>query len=143
MLYRIKYWNGSDFVPVNNPSGLGLRSGEYNRTGFNDVKNQPFSDWRLIQQKISDGKSRNGWSSRLPFTQASPPVVSAGADRSVMPQAKHTFRKGSIGNPVTKIEWSKKISPGDVTFAMETHLRRQQHSIKPGEYILQLTVQGR
>ena len=96
--YRIKYWNGSDFVPVNNPSGLGLRSSEYNRTGFDDVKTTILRPGALIHQTGFRWESRNGWSFQAPGSPNHPPVVSAGADRSVMPSGKTLpFRKGSIG----------------------------------------------
>ena len=31
---RLLYWNGGDFVPVSNPSGLGLAENKYNTTIF-------------------------------------------------------------------------------------------------------------
>jgi len=36
--YRIKYWDGNDFVPVKNVTGLGLENGKYNVTTFEPVQ---------------------------------------------------------------------------------------------------------
>src|SRR5258708_27863983 len=35
--YRIEYWNGNSFVPVQNASGLGLVNNQYNTTTFDEV----------------------------------------------------------------------------------------------------------
>lgn len=35
--YRILYWNGSDFVPVSNPRGMGLAEDTFNTTTFEEI----------------------------------------------------------------------------------------------------------
>src|SRR5689334_197072 len=34
---RLKYWNGKEFVSVENPAGLGVRKDEFNTTRFEEV----------------------------------------------------------------------------------------------------------
>lgn len=34
---RLKYWDGNDFVPVKNPSGLGVEGDKFNVTTFEEV----------------------------------------------------------------------------------------------------------
>ena len=139
--FRIKYWNGSDFVPVKNTTGLKFRNGEYNRTGFDNIKT-------TILRLEADSADRfpmgiQEWMVfQAPGSPNHPPVVSAGADRSVMPSGK-TYLSGKVRsvNPVTKITWSKKSGPGDVTFADARKLETTATFNKTGEYVLQLTVQ--
>ena len=35
---RLLFWNGEDFVPVRNPSGLGVAESKYNTTTFDEVR---------------------------------------------------------------------------------------------------------
>ncbi len=139
--YRIKYWDGNDFVPVKNPSGLEFRNDEYNRTGFDDVKT-------TILRLEADSADRfpmviQEWMVfQAPGSPDHPPVVSAGADRSVMPSGK-TYLSGKVKSvtPVNNVKWSKKSGPGNVVFADPGKLETTAKFSSTGEYILQLTVQ--
>jgi DUF1680 family protein len=139
--YRIKYWDGNDFLPVKNPSGLEPRNGEYNRTGFDAVRTS-------ILRLEADSADRfpmaiQEWMVfQAPGSPDHPPVVSAGADRSVMPSGK-TYLSGKVKSvtPVKNVRWSKKSGPGNVVFADPGKLETSATFSNTGEYILQLKVQ--
>jgi len=138
---RIKYWNGSDFVPVVIPSDFELRKGNYNRIPFDEVKTK-------ILRLEADSADRfpmgiQEWMVfQVPGSPDHPPVVTAGPERSVMPYGK-TYLSGKVRsvNPVAKTVWSKKSGPGNVTFGNESKLETTAEFSKTGVYILQLTVQ--
>src|SRR5512133_1989699 len=114
--YRLKYWNGSEFIPVKNPSGLGLENNKFNNTTFDPVHTSRLRlevdsaerftatllEWIVLQSPGSPGI---------------PPVVNAGGDRSVMTGGK-TYLSGKIRSvtPVSKTVWNKVSGPGDVIF---------------------------
>ncbi len=139
--YRIKYWDGNDFVPVKNPSGLEFRNGEYNRTTFDDIQT-------TILRLEADSADRfpmaiQEWMVfQAPGSSDHPPVVSAGTDRSVMPSGK-TYLSGKVRSvtPVNSVRWSKKSGPGNVVFADAAKLETSATFSNIGEYILQLKVQ--
>src|SRR4051812_42347049 len=85
--YRITYWNGQNFVPVNNPQGLGLENNRFNSTRFDEVNTTKMrievdSADRLTSTLIE-------W---MVYPSANskpyPPVITAGADRDVMISGK-------------------------------------------------------
>jgi DUF1680 family protein len=136
--YRIKYWDGNDFVPVNNPAGLGLVNQEYNLTTFDKVTTLklrleidsidrfplPVMEWMVIQAENSPDH---------------PPVVNAGVDRSVMKNGK-TYLSGTVKSvtPVKKVSWKKVSGPGDVQFADAGKLNTTATFTSEGDYILSL-----
>ncbi|MBG0859162.1 MAG: glycoside hydrolase family 127 protein [Bacteroidales bacterium] len=140
-VYRIQYWDGSSFAPVKNASGLGLQNNNYNRTTFEKVQTTrlrleadsadrfPASvlEWMVIQADNSPDH---------------PPVVYAGADRSVMPDGK-TYLTGKVKSvtPVSRVTWSKKSGPGEVTFKGMNNLEATAAFSKTGDYVVLLTVQ--
>ena len=80
---RLLYWDGKDFVPVKNPSGLAVEGNKYNTTTFDEV-----STSRLRLEIDSSGNYSTGileWkvydSGKSPDF---PPRVTAGVDRVVM-----------------------------------------------------------
>ena len=115
--YRIKYWDGNDFVPVKNVKGLGLLNNQFNITLFDEVQTTrlrlevdsadrfPASilEWIVVQAASSPDL---------------PPVVNAGIDRSVILGGK-TYLAGKVKSvtPVNKITWTKLSGPGNVSFA--------------------------
>lgn len=137
--YRIKYWDGNQYVLVKNVTGI--NNNQYNRVVFDPVKTTrlrlevdsadrfPVSvlEWKVFQ---------------TPGSQDHPPVVLAGPDRSVMPSGK-TYLSGKVKSvtPVSKTSWSKKSGPGDVFFADENKLETTATFNKTGDYILRLIVQ--
>jgi DUF1680 family protein len=140
--YRIKYWNGNDFVQVENAVGLGLVNDKYNRTVFDPVQTTKLRleidsverfvstllEWKVIQKENSPDH---------------PPVTKAGVDRSVMLNGK-TYLMGSVKSvtPVTGVSWSKEAGPGNVSFAEKESLETTATFSETGEYILKLTVNG-
>ena len=139
--FRIKYWDGNDFMPVKNPSILEIRNDEYNRTTFDDVKT-------TILRLEADSADRfpmaiQEWMVfQTPGSQDHPPVVSAGGDRSVMPSGK-TYLSGKVKSvtPADNVMWSKKSGPGNVVFADAGKLKTSATFSNTGEYTLQLKVQ--
>ncbi|NSW94149.1 MAG: glycoside hydrolase family 127 protein [Bacteroidales bacterium] len=139
-VYKIKYWNGSEFVPVTNPSGLGLVNGEFNRTTFDPVQTTRLRlevdsaerfpatilEWQVFQS---------------PGSPDHPPVVNAGIDRSVIVGGK-TYLAGSVRSvtPVTKLLWQKKSGPGEVKFEDPGKLTTTATFTKTGKYILEMTA---
>ncbi|MBE3139110.1 MAG: Tat pathway signal protein, partial [Thermoplasmata archaeon] len=115
--YRIKYWNGNDFVPVKNATGLGLVNNLFNISTFDLVQTTQLRmevdsvdrflgtmlEWMVFQ---SDNSPNH------------PPVVTSGVDRSVMLGGK-TYLSGGVKSvtPYNKITWSKVSGPGNVNFA--------------------------
>jgi DUF1680 family protein len=138
--YRLKYWNGSEFVPVINPVGLGLVNNQFNKTTFNEVETT------RLRLEID---SANRFTATLlewiviktPDSPDIPPVVNAGADRSVMLGGK-TYLSGKVRSvsPVSKVVWSKTSGPGNVTFSDQGALETNAIFSKTGDYILTLTV---
>ncbi len=138
--YRIKYWNGSDFVPVNNPAGLALVNNQFNRTTFDKVQTT-----RLRLEADSADRFTTTLLEWVVLKTADspdiPPVVNAGTDRSVMLGGK-TYLSGRIRSlsPVNKSVWTKTSGPGSVTFADQGALATTATFSETGNYILTLNV---
>ncbi len=138
--YRIKYWDGSDFVTVKNVTGLGLENRQYNLTTFDKIKTTKLRleidsveripgsllEWMVIQS----GDSLNH-----------PPVVTAGVDRSVMLNGR-TYLSGGVKSvtPVGRIAWNKTAGPGNVVFSNPDDLKSTATFSAPGDYILTITA---
>src|SRR5580692_3856892 len=142
--YRILYWNGSDFVPVSNPQGLGIAANQFNSTTFDEVKTS-----RLRIELTSDGKLSPGileWkvlsSGAVPLF---PPTVNAGIDRAVVLEGK-TYLSGKadwlVPSAENRVRWSKESGPGKVTFADATMTDTTATFSEPGEYVLKLIAVG-
>jgi hypothetical protein len=140
---RLLYWDGQSFVPVRNPSGLGVAENQYNTTTFDELttsrlrleidSNGIFSTG-ILEWKVWDcGKSPDF-----------PPRVSAGVDRVVMLGGK-TYLNGTIkalagkGVAPTAI-WSKVSGPGSVTFENAGEPATTATFSALGDYVLQLTA---
>ena len=138
--YKLKYWDGNDFVPVKNATGLGLVNNQFNITTFDPVTTTRLRleadsverflgtilEWAVIQ---SEGSPDH------------PPVVSAGIDRSVMLGGK-TYLSGAIKSvtPVDKIAWNKISGPGNVTFADAGSIKTTAVFSVPGDYVLSMSA---
>jgi DUF1680 family protein len=141
--YRIMYWDGNEFVAVNNPSGLGILNEQYNITTFDKVTTSKLRleidsverfpltvlEWAVIQAEDSEDP---------------PPVVNAGVDRSVMIDGK-TYLSGSVKSvtPVTRVTWGKVSGPGDVQFADPGSLITAATFTSTGDYKLSLKAEER
>jgi DUF1680 family protein len=139
---RLLYWNGSEFVPVANPSGLGVSGNTFNTTTFDEV-----TTTRLRLEITSDGRLSTGileWkvydSGKSP---AFPPSVVAGVDRVVILGGK-TYLSGaanSLNRQALKTTWSKESGPGDVTFDDASAPSTAASFSMAGDYVLKLTAE--
>ncbi len=142
--YRILYWNGSDFVPVSNPQGLGVAGDTFNTTSFDEVKTD-----KLRLEVVPDGTHAAGiiewkvYSSGAVPTLA--PVVNAGLDRSVVIGGK-TYLAGTAvwlqDLPGNTARWTKESGPGTVAFVNASLPVTTATFSAPGDYVLKLTGAG-
>ena len=139
--YRIKYWDGNDFILVKNASGLGVENNKYNRTTFDPVQTTRLRleadsadrfpgtllEWQVFQAEN---------------TPNHPPVAISGVDRSVIIGGK-TYLTGKTKSvtPVTRITWKKKSGPGNVVFNNPGDLTTTAEFSATGEYVLSLTAE--
>jgi len=139
-VYRIQYWDGSNFIDVKNASGLGLENNRFNITTFDPVQTTilrleadsvdrslaTILEWRVIQAAGSPDH---------------PPVVTAGVDRCVMVGGR-TWLSPAIKSvsQVSETLWTKKSGPGSVTFANPGTMNTTAIFSIPGDYILTLTA---
>ncbi len=138
--YRIKYWDGNNFVEVKNASGLGLVNNQLNTTTFEEVKTT-----RLRLELDSADRASVTLLEWIVYpsenSPAHPPVVVAGVDRDVMAGGK-TYLSGTIKSvtPVSKITWTKVSGPGNVQFSNLNSKEGTAIFSTPGEYILAFNV---
>ena len=139
---RLLYWDGSAFVPVKNPSGLGVEEDKFNTTVFDEVttsklrleidSNETFSTGILEWKVYDSGKSPDF-----------PPSVAADVDRVVMLGGK-TYLSGAIkslkSNTPINITWSKESGPGTISFENAGSPVTTATFTTPGDYVLKLTA---
>jgi len=140
---RLLYWDGSSFVPVGNPSGLGVEGNQYNTTTFDEV-----STSKLRLEIDADGTNSTGileWkvydSGKSP---AFPPTVEAGIDRMVM-VGGNTYLNGTVKmlkeqDTSPAVTWSKASGPGTVTFENANSPETTAKFSAAGDYVLKLTA---
>ncbi|RYG25685.1 Tat pathway signal protein [bacterium] len=139
---RVTYWNGSEFVPVENVVGLGVAGGAFNATTFTPVTTD-----KIRLEIVSNGTLSTGileWkvfsSGPLP---ALPPILNAGVDRSVVIggvtylDGKADWLSPSLATPVA---WTKVSGPGRVSFANAASPETTATFSTPGEYELKLAT---
>lgn len=138
--YRVQYWNGTAFVPVQNASGLAKEPGKLNKTIFDEVKTTRI---RIELDSADRGiASMAEWIVYKTDNSAAPaPSVNAGIDRDVMINGK-TYLAGSIRSvtPVTKIEWKKVSGPGNVQFTSGDKIKGAATFSAVGDYELSMTA---
>jgi len=140
---RLLYGDGSAFVPVPKPDGLGLEANRFNVTTFPPLTtaklrlefdgNESFSTGILEWRVLDSGGSPN-------FA----PTVGAGVDRIVVLPGQ-TYLEGSVrddGKPkaTAALQWGKESGPGTVTFADARALSTTARFSKVGSYVLTLTA---
>ena len=139
--YRITYWNGSNFVPVNNPQGLGLESAKYNKSVFDEVETTKL---RIEADSVSRLLTiLQEWKvTQSPNSKNLPPIVSNNGDRMVMLGGK-TYLNASVTSvsPVKSAKWSKVSGPGNVTIEKEGDLNTSATFSELGEYVLSFSAQ--
>lgn len=143
MASRLKYWDGKEFVPVNNASGLGVEGDKFNVTTFEEVTTSKlrlemdgdaeFSTGILEWRVLDSGKSPDF-----------PPSVVAGVDRVVVLGGK-TYLSGKVkalkaDTASARVKWQKLSGPGAVEFANANAADTTATFGKPGQYVLQLTA---
>jgi len=140
---RLLYWNGSAFVPVPNPQGLGLAEHRFNTTTFDEV-----TTTRLRLECDGADRSSTGileW--RVYDTGKSPnfaPVAEAGPDRIVVLPGT-TWLNGAARDdgkpgPSLKVQWARTSGPGRIRFDKPTALETTARFSRPGDYRVTLTA---
>ena len=139
--YRFKYWNGNEYVPLEDPDGLGLINDQFNKTSFSEV-----TTTKLLLEVDSVERYMPvllEWQVfKSPGSPALAPVISAGDDRSVVTGGK-TYLSGvikSIG-PVKNTKWSA-AGPGSVVFENPEALITTARFTIPGDYVLTISSQS-
>ena len=139
---RLLYWDGEDFTPVGNPSGLGVAESQYNTTTFDEV-----STSKLRLEIDSDGTFSTGileWkvydSGKSPDF---PPSVEAGVDRVVALGGK-TYLSGAVKtleglDTLPTVTWSKASGPGTVALENANSPVTTATFSVAGDYVLKLT----
>jgi DUF1680 family protein len=138
--YRILYWNGSDFAPVERPQGLGIAPDAFNATVF-----EPVLTSKLRLEVVPQSNRPAGILEWRVFNYgpvpALPPVVDAGVDRSVVSDG-NTYLSGKAtwlkDSPKNNARWVKTDGPGTVAFAAANSLVTTAAFSEPGEYVLAL-----
>lgn len=138
--YRVSYWNGTAFVPVENAQGLGKENNQLNTTTFKEIT--------TTRMRIDLDSADRGVTTLLEWavtkTPNSPnpkPLVSAGIDRDVIINGK-TYLDASVKSvsPVSKIEWKKVSGPGTVQFSDAGSLKSTANFTAIGDYELAMTA---
>ena len=142
--YRILYWDGTNFVPVKNASGLGVVGNTFNRSTFEAVRTD-----KIRLEVTPEGRGGAGileWrvlnAGPVP---AMAPLVEAGIDRSVVLggktylAGKSVFLQDLAGN---NTRWTKASGPGAVEFADATAPVTTATFSAPGDYVLRLSGSG-
>ena len=138
--YRISYWNGNAFAPVENIQGLVKDNNQLNISSFKEIK--------TTRMRVELDSADRGVTSLLEWvvvkTPNSPnpkPIVSAGIDRDLIINGK-TYLDASVKSvtPVDKLEWQKISGPGTVKFDNPNSLKSTASFSSVGNYILGLTA---
>ena len=142
--YRILYWNGSDFVPVNQPQGSGLSANAFNATTFEPVKTTKLRLAVVPQKKMPAGILEWRVYNFGPLPALSP-VIDAGLDRSVVLSAQ-TYLSGKVtwleDSAKNSARWMKASGPGTVRFDNASSPVTKARFSSPGDYRLTLTATG-
>ena len=140
---RLLSWDGKTFVPVKNPSGLGVAVSQYNTTTFDEVRtsklrleidsNDNYSTGILEWKVYNSGESPDF-----------PPSVEGDVDRVVVLGGK-TYLNGAVKTldgkgKSTAVSWSKASGPGKVTFENVNAASTTATFSAPGDYVLKLTA---
>ncbi len=140
---QVKYWNGTDFVPVPNASGLGVEGNKFNPTSFDEI-----TTTKLRLEIESEGQNSTGIIEWRVFDSGKspnfPPSVAAGVDRVVILGGK-TYLTGKVkslkpSGAASQVTWTKQSGPGNVKFE-DAHAAETTATFdKPGEYVLSLVA---
>ena len=142
--YRILYWDGSNYVPVQQPDGLGVAADTFNTTTFSPIETN-----RLRLEVALDNNQPVGILEWKVFNYGSapslPPVVDAGVDRSVVSDGK-TYLSGKVtwleDARRNQARWVKAAGPGVVAFADADSPVTTAEFSAAGDYVLSLQASG-
>jgi uncharacterized protein len=142
--YRILYWNGSDFVPVSHPQGLGVALDTFNATSFAALKTSKLRLEVLPQQDRPAGILEWKVFNYGPVPSL-PPVVDAGVDRSVVSNGR-TYLSGKVtwleDSTENRARWIKTAGPGAVVFVDAASPITTATFSQAGDYVLALNATG-
>ena len=142
--YRILYWNGSDFVPVKKPEGLGVAPNQFNLTTF-EAANTIKVRIEVIRQKDEPAGLLEWRVYNHGPVPALAPVINSGIDRSVVMGGK-TYLAGKVtwlqDSHANVARWSKVSGPGVVTFRDATSAVTTAAFSTPGDYVIKLAASG-
>ena len=142
--YRVLYWNGSNFVPVTKPQGLGVTPNTFNITTFEPVQTTKLRLVPTPQEGQSIGILEWKVYNFGPVPSL-PPVINAGVDRSVVLGAR-TYLAGNViwveDSHKNTARWLKASGPGNVIFDETTSPVTTAKFSAPGDYVLALTASG-
>ena len=137
--YRVLYWDGKVFVPVSNPSGLGVAKDKFNTTTFDVVRTTK------LRLEIDSTERSTGILEWKVYNEGElpnfPPSVAAGVDRITIQDRKTPFTGQllrAISSDTTRVEWSKASGPGKVVFADDAALATTATFSAVGDYVLNL-----
>jgi DUF1680 family protein len=138
--YKVTFWDGSNFVPVKNQTGLGLVNNQLNTTTFDEIKTTKIR----LELDSADRASATLLEWIVFKSKNSPevaPVVVGGIDRDVITGGK-TYLAGVVKSvtPISKVVWSKASGPGNVTFSNANAKEATATFTTPGKYLLTLTA---
>ncbi len=142
---RLLHWDGSAFVPVAHPSGLGVAADRYNTTTFDEVQttklrleidsNDTFSTGILEWKVYDSGKS-----------PAFAPSVEAGVDRVVVIGGRTwldaAVRSVAADGKSKDLTWTRDSGPGEVTFEDSHRAATTAIFSAAGEQVLRLTARS-
>jgi uncharacterized protein len=138
--YRILYWNGSSFVPVQNASGVTITNNRFTTSTFDPVST---SKMRIEMDSADRGSATLlEWAViKGPGSPAVKPLVFSNGDRDVMIGGK-TFLNAKIKSvgPVQGVTWTKVSGPGKVEFNNANKKDATASFSAPGDYVLKLTA---
>ena len=142
--YRILYWDGTGFVPVSNPQGLGLAADAFNVTTFDPVKTNRLRLEVTLQKGVPSGILQWSVYNFGPVPRL-PPVIDAGLDRSVMLGAR-TYLAGKVvwleDSQKNSVRWLQASGPGTVAFEKTTSAVTTAKFSAVGDYVLTLEASG-
>ena len=142
--YRILYWNGSEFVAVSKPQGLGVAEDTFNATTFDPVKTS-----KLRLEVTSQEDQPSGILEWRVYNFGSapslPPVIDAGIDRSVVSGGR-TYLSGKVvwlrDSNDNVARWLKASGPGLIAFENSAAPVTTATFSAPGDYVLTLAASG-
>jgi uncharacterized protein len=134
--YHIQYWDGAEFKPVSNATGLGVANSAFNSTTFDEIETTRLRVVVDTVPRFSMGLLE--WEVyQAPNSPNHPPIIKAGVDRDVMTGGK-TYLSGSAKSvtELTKTKWSKVSGPGKVKFEDAEAAVTTATFTVPGDYVL-------